>query len=82
MCSIAIFVGIGIIGSFMREVQGAQFRTLEEILGNVVFLPIAALFSDNAWILLVACLVLVFMVGALISVIFALRATFRSPEKN
>ena len=83
-CLIATYAGISRIGSFMRGVNAgfAHPVTLEEHLANVVMLPIAALFTDNAWILLVACLVLVSVVGALISVIFALRATFRSPEKN
>jgi hypothetical protein len=68
-CLIATYAGISRIGSFMRGVEDPFFFVL------------VALFTGNAWILLVACLVLVFMVGALISVIFALRATFRSPEE-
>jgi len=88
LCSIAIFVGIWIIGSFMRE-MGWPVRTLGDLVGTLIMLPIVALFGggepaqqEALWILLVACLVPVFMVGALSSVILALWATFRSPEKN
>ncbi|HBE97605.1 MAG TPA: hypothetical protein DDW68_10590 [Verrucomicrobiales bacterium] len=81
LCSIAIFVGILIIELFIRGLPGASHRTLEDHLANVIMLPIAALFAEKLWILLVACLVPVFM-GVLIWVIFALRSLYKSPEKN
>ena len=79
-CLIATFAGISRIGSYLEE-QGLQFTSLQEFLFIPFALLINASFTGNGSILLVACLVLVSVVGALISVVFALWATFRSPKK-
>lgn len=80
LCSIAIFVGIWIIGSGLEE-ENIQVGSLENLPMLVLMLPIYALWTGNESIASGACLVLVSVVGALISVWFALWATFRSPKK-
>ena len=79
-CFIATFAGISRIGSYLKE-RGLVATSLEEFLVIPFALLINASFTGNGSILLVACLVLVSMVGALISVVPALWATFRSPKK-
>ena len=79
-CFIATFAGISRIGSYLEE-RGLVATSLEEFLFIPFALLINASFTGNGSILLVACLVLVSVVGALISVVFALWATFRLPKK-
>ena len=79
-CLIATFAGISRIGSYLEE-QGLVATSLQEFLMISFALLINVYFTGNGSILLVACLVLVSVVGSLISVVFALWATFRSPKK-
>ena len=79
-CFIATFAGISRIGSYLEE-RGLVATSLEEFLFIPFALLINASFTGNGSILLVACLVLVSVVGALISVVFALWATYRLPKK-
>lgn len=80
-CLIATYAGISRIGSYLEE-QGLQVTSLQEFLWIPFALLINGYFTGNGSILLVACLVLVSVVGALISVVFALWTTFRSPKKT
>ena len=79
-CFIATFAGISRIGSYLEE-RGLVATSLEEFLMISFALLIRGQFTGIVSILQVACLVLVSVVGALISVVFALWATFRSPKK-
>ena len=77
LCSIAIFVGIRIIGYFFKE----HVATIEPDPFTWGVAALIALPFQEPWILPVACSVPVFM-GFLIWVTCALWSLYKSPEKS
>ncbi len=88
LCLIPIFVGISRVGSFLEQ-SGLSWNLsgLDPVEGVVavvilIVVSVSTVFTNPELTLLVICLVLTFVAGALISVFFALWTMFRSPKKT